>query len=188
MSSDIVPTSALRFKVNVYEQKIRAVNAPLNRKNLNVNAASVETSVNDERGAAKALFYSGEDNFQHVTAGNKVNVNTAKFINEPAIEIFELAKKKKISGNKSELDEELESSIIFPSYFNPRLKNKLVESWRNIVSGQAFTGSWLELRALRWSASRSCGHPRSMARRATSSRRAAGSTRTSISPRAPTAT
>ncbi len=147
METELRSTEMFRFKVDFYRQRIQPINVS---KNLTANVKNVEP-VNTERGAGKALFYSGEDNFKHMTRNNKVVVNSTSYINDPAIEIFDMKKNIKKKNGKTELEEELETSIIFPSYFNPRLKNKLVNAWRNIVSGQAFTGSWLELSALKWS-------------------------------------
>lgn len=149
MNVDIQASDELLSRKALYKVKLRGNVNPLT--NLASNNKNVEKSINTNRDAAKALFYSGEDNFPHVQVGNKVNVNTSKYINDPAIEIFDMKKGIRKNNGKTELDYELETSIIFPDYFNLSLKNKLVNAWRNIVSGQAFTGSWLELDALKWS-------------------------------------
>ena len=144
---ELQTTSFLNRRAGNYQQKTRFANAPLNRRNITINAGD-PTLLASEKDVGKALFYSGED-----VVGGKAGAKNGKYTNEPAVEIFELAEKarsKKNSG-KSQLEEELETSVIFPNYFNQKLKNKLIQAWKNIVSGQAFTGSWLELAALRWS-------------------------------------
>jgi|694.fasta_scaffold86897_4 hypothetical protein len=148
MGTEINAATALIGMARIYQEKVGFQNAPFNTTNIKLNAARGEKSLTTGKEVGKAFFYSGED-----IAVNKTNTNSGKYRNEPAIEIFEMAEKTRSKKNtgKSELEEELETSVIFPSYFNPRLKNKLVKAWKNIVSGQAFTGSWLELRALRWS-------------------------------------
>jgi hypothetical protein len=148
MGTEIAAATALIGMAREYQTKVGFQNAPFNTNNIKLNASVGETALRTGKEVGKAFFYSGED----ITV-NKTNTNSGKYRNEPAIEIFEIAEQKRSKKNagKTELEEELETSVIFPSYFNARLKNKLIKAWKNIVSGQAFTGSWLELRALRWS-------------------------------------
>lgn len=148
MGTEIAAATALIGMAREYQSKVGFQNAPFNTNNIKLNASVGETALRTGKEVGKAFFYSGED----ITV-NKTNTNSGKYRNEPAIEIFEMAEKTRSKKNagKTDLEEELETSVIFPSYFNTHLKNKLIKAWKNIVSGQAFTGSWLELRALRWS-------------------------------------
>ena len=148
MGTEITAATALLGMARRYQDKVGFQNAPFNTNNIKLNAALDDKVLTTGKEVGKAFFYSGED----ITV-NKTNTNSGKYRNEPAVEIFEIAEKTRSKKNagKTELEEELETSVIFPSYFNPSLRNKLVKAWKNIVSGQAFTGSWLELSALRWS-------------------------------------
>jgi len=148
MGTEVAAAPALIGMAREYQTKVGFQNAPFNTNNIKLNASVDEKVLKTGKEVGKAFFYSGED----ITI-NKTNTNSGKYRNEPAVEIFELAEKKRSKKNaaKTELENELETSVIFPSYFNASLKNKLIKAWKNIVSGQAFTGSWLELRALRWS-------------------------------------
>jgi hypothetical protein len=56
---------------------------------------------------------------------------------EEAIELFE---------EKAEA----ESGILLGPYFPTSLKQQFIERWKQIVTGQAFTGSYLELYAMQW--------------------------------------
>lgn len=49
-----------------------------------------------------------------------------------------------------QLDEELQTSVLLPPYIRGASRNALIEAWKNLVSGQAFSGSYLEFYGQKW--------------------------------------
>jgi len=49
-----------------------------------------------------------------------------------------------------QVEEDIETSILLPPYIKSSVRNQLVTAWKGIVSGQAFTGSYLEFYGQKW--------------------------------------
>ena len=49
-----------------------------------------------------------------------------------------------------QVDEDVETSVLLPPYIRGRSRNDLINAWKNIVSGQAFTGSYIEFYGQKW--------------------------------------
>lgn len=65
------------------------------------------------------------------------------------------AEKKAVQKNVPEvqleqIDEDIETSILLPPYIKGKSRTDLILAWKNIVSGQAFTGSYIEFYGQKW--------------------------------------
>lgn len=101
-------------------------------------------NVNKRQGAniASAIFKPPEPDIPGKTANNKKI--DAKI---PEVQVDEIDE-----------EEDEETSVLLPPYVSDELRNEFIKSWKGIVSGQAFTGSYLEQYAQVWVDKTKVGH------------------------------
>jgi hypothetical protein len=102
------------------------------------------TNVNKEQGAelASAIFKPPEPD----TPGKSAN-NKALDAKIPEAQVDEI-----------DVEEDEETSVLLPPYVSDDLRNAFIKAWKGIVSGQAFTGSYLEQYAQVWVDKTRVGH------------------------------